>query len=165
MLHDPHAEATGIRQGKPHQSRRTNCTTAIGEGDRARLGQQAKLRELFALAARGNGAVREDGQTTSLLTTGAQQVYQGGIIDRGQRIGKGGKSCDTPSGGGLGGRGYGFAVLVAGLSHGGAHIHEAWAQNSISLGNHGCIIRSAQAAAEIGDQAVTDQEVTLLVQT
>ncbi len=127
--------------------------------------QQAELGELFAAAARGDGAIREDGQAAGLLATGAQQAHQGGIVDRGQRIGKGGERGDAAGGGGLGGRGDGFAVLVAGLAQGGAHVHEAGAQDGTILGNHGRAVRPAQAGAEIGDQAVAHQQVAVLVQT
>ncbi len=113
-----------------------------------------KLGKLFAAAAGGDGAIGDDGEAAGLLAAGAQQTHQRGVVDGGQGVGQGGERGDPAGGGGLRGGGDGFAVLVAGLAEGGAHVDQARAEDRAVLGNHRRTVRSAEARAEIGDPPV-----------
>ena len=106
----------------------------------------------------------QDGQAAGLLAASAQQAHQGGIVDRGQRVGQGGERGDAAGRRSLGGRGDGFAILVAGLAEGGAHVDQPRAQDRAVLGDHGRAVRPAEAGAEIGDQAIADQQVAVPVE-
>ena len=165
MLHDPRTEAARIGQGDSHQSGRADGAVPICEGDRARLGQQPKLGKLFAAASGGDRAVWDNGQTARLLAPRPQQTHQGRVVNGGQGVGQGGQRGDTAGGCRLCSGGNGFAVFVARLTEGRAHIDQAWTEDRPILGNHRRTVRPAQARSEIGDQATAHEQIAVLVDT
>ena len=98
---------------------------AVGEGDRARLGEQTDLGDLASLEALGQRRGRKDADLGVVARAAQDEVDDRRIVDR--RIGVGAHDEARHAAGGGGGAGAGdrLAMLGARLADEGAHVDEA----------------------------------------
>ena len=127
--------------------------------------KQADLGHLLALEALGHGRHGVDVDDGVVARAALDEVDEGDLVDDGIGVRHHDHGGDAAGGRGVAGGLQGFAVLGAGFAGEHLRVDEAGAEHvALAVDDFGALGRvAAQVRAEVGDQAVLDQQPARLV--
>ena len=161
MLHDHLVESARVAERAAHDLSIGHGLQAVGEAERAELGQQSDLGDLPALQPAGHRAIRVDLGQLHLARAAGDELDAGHVVHDRVRVGQRRHRGDSSLGRGQAGARDGLLVLPARLAQLHAHVDQARRQAMTAAVDGRQSVRHAvgeQARPQVRDAAVLGEQ-------